>query len=156
MPVKKLLHHFLRGVVLLHQVLPVQVPILRQRATHPTVHNLKFKKKDGDKTRLCWHLFRAGVAVVAGGGPLLLDPVEPVDLLEPLGHFDHLGEAASHVGHLGHPLAARVNWLLMEEECRPSFYTAWQCRKGSTRREPTFLFFPIFETSFCLQPNQPK
>ena len=78
------------------------------------------------KKRLCWHLFRASVAVLAGGGPLLLDPGEPVDLLEPLGHLDHLGEAASHVGHLGHPLAARVSGLLMEGECRPSFYTAWK------------------------------
>ena len=43
MPVKKLLHHLLRCVVLLHQVLPVVVPVLRQLATNSTVYNLRDK-----------------------------------------------------------------------------------------------------------------
>ena len=44
MPVKKLLHHLLCCVVLLHQVLPVVVPVLCQLPTHSTVHNLLEKK----------------------------------------------------------------------------------------------------------------
>ena len=47
MPVKKLLHHLLRCVVLLHQVLPVVVPVLRQLATNSTVYNLEISRDQG-------------------------------------------------------------------------------------------------------------
>merc|ERR1711934_719413 len=86
----------IKAFVKLDQVLPVVVPILCQLATNSTVNNL----------------FRAGVAVLACGRLLSLLPGEPVNLLEPLGHLDHLGEATSHVGHLGHPFAVRVSRIL--------------------------------------------
>ena len=77
------------------------------------------------------------MAVVAGGRLLLLHPGEPVDLLEPLGHLEHLGEATSHAGHLGHPLAARVSRSLRDGEWRPSFYATWQ---GVDEESPLSLF----------------
>ena len=86
---------------------------------------------------LVWYLFGAGVAVLAGGRLLLLHPGEPVDLLEPLGHLEHLGEATSHAGHLGHPLAARVSRSLRDGECRTSFYATWQ---GVDEESPLSLF----------------
>ena len=86
---------------------------------------------------LVWYLFGAGVAFLAGGRLLLLHPGEPVDLLEPLGHLEHLGEATSHAGHLGHPLAARVSRSLRDGEWRPSFYATWQ---GVDEEFPLSLF----------------
>ena len=82
---------------------------------------------------LVWYLFGAGVAFLAGGRLLLLHPGEPVDLLEPFGHPQHLREATSHAGYLGHPFAVMVSRLLREEECKPGFYAALQgFSKGSS------------------------
>ena len=87
------------------------------------------------------------MAVLAGGRLLLLDPGEPVDLLEPLVHLEHLGEATSHAGHLGHLLSVRVSRLLRDGECRPSFYAAWQGVR--------FHFSSIWDFQFCGMPNHP-
>ena len=84
------------------------------------------------------------MAVHGGVHLLLLHPGEPIDLLEPLGHLEHLGEATSHVGHLGHPLAARVSRSLRGGECRPSFYATWQ--------GVDFPFPSIWDFQFCRMP----
>ena len=162
MPVEELLHHLLCCIVLLHQVLPVVVPILCQFSTNSTVHNLSknitqifqmIVNHEDQKGRLWWctNLFWASVAVLAGGRLLLLDPGEPVDLLEPLGHPEHLWEASSHVGYLGHLLAARISRLLRNRECKRSFYAAWQ---GVDKDSTHFHFFQHVGLSFCQKSNQ--
>ena len=73
------------------------------------------------------------MAVLALGHLLLLHPGEPVDLLEPFGHPQHLREATSHAGYLGHPVAVMVSRLLRKGECKPGFYAALQgFNKGSS------------------------
>ena len=80
-----------------------------------------------------FYLFWTSVAVLALGHLLLLHPGEPVDLLEPFGHLQHLREATSHAGYLGHPFAVMVSRLLREGECKPGFYAALQgFNKGSS------------------------
>ena len=102
---------------------------------------------EDQKGRLWWctNLFWASVAVLAGGRLLLLHPGEPVDLLEPLGHPEHLWEATSHVGYLRHLLAARVSRLLRNRECKRSFYAAWQ---GIDKDSTHFHFFSMWDFHF--------